>query len=218
MTRATYVSDTTDSEKELDLSIVMPALNEEKNVRAAIDSTLRAFDEFDIDGEIIVVNDGSDDRTQEIVTEAIARDDRVSAVRHESPQVIGASFWGGVGLAGVGLGAAQPVAVPDRRAALRTRRQHILRLVVPARAEVGRQKRILEALPLCVAAADAGKLRKDGLQVRYSVVIRLGREGVYAHYQGQRHLLGQRVARFSRLQKTRGKLAKQHIVARCSEG
>lgn len=96
MTRATYVSDTTNSQEKLDLSIVMPALNEEKNVRAAIDSTLRAFDDVGIDGEIIVVNDGSTDRTEAIVAEAIARDERVSVVRHERPQGIGASFWEGV--------------------------------------------------------------------------------------------------------------------------
>ena len=82
--------------EEMDLSILMPALNEEKNVREAIDATLRAFDDFGIDGEIIVVNDGSTDRTGEIVAEAIARDGRVSVVRHERARGIGASFWEGV--------------------------------------------------------------------------------------------------------------------------
>ena len=96
MTKATYVSDATDSQEELDLSIVMPALNEEKNVRAAIDTTLRAFDDCGIAGEIVVINDGSTDRTQEIVEEVMASDARVSLLRHEKPKGIGASFWEGM--------------------------------------------------------------------------------------------------------------------------
>jgi glycosyltransferase involved in cell wall biosynthesis len=78
------------------LTIIMPALNEEKNVGAAIRNTLRAFDDCAICGTIIVVNDGSTDRTGEIITEAMRQDARVSTIRHERPRGIGASFWEGV--------------------------------------------------------------------------------------------------------------------------
>jgi glycosyltransferase involved in cell wall biosynthesis len=78
------------------LTIIMPALNEEENVQDALRNTLAAFDEYQIAGEIIVVDDGSKDRTGEIVAGEIARDPRIQMVRHETPEGIGAAFWEGV--------------------------------------------------------------------------------------------------------------------------
>lgn len=78
------------------ISIIMPALNEQADVAHAVTDTLRAFDDFELDGEIIVVNDGSTDRTGEVVQAIVARDPRVRMLRHETPQGIGASFWDGV--------------------------------------------------------------------------------------------------------------------------
>ena len=74
----------------------MPALNEEKNILLAIDNTLKAFIDFDISGEIIVVNDGSTDKTQDLVETFIKKDSRVRLFSHKSPKGIGASFWEGV--------------------------------------------------------------------------------------------------------------------------
>ncbi|MEW6599723.1 MAG: glycosyltransferase family 2 protein [Nitrospirota bacterium] len=81
---------------KLGVSIIMPSLNEEQNVRAAITDTLRAMDEFEIDGEIVVINDGSTDRTGAIVKEAMAKDSRIRLISHDKPEGIGASFWDGV--------------------------------------------------------------------------------------------------------------------------
>lgn len=78
------------------LSIVMPALNEEKNIHNAINNTLRAFDDFGINGEIIVINDGSTDRTEEIIKREMEIDERVSFIKHEAPRGIGRSYWEGV--------------------------------------------------------------------------------------------------------------------------
>jgi glycosyltransferase involved in cell wall biosynthesis len=82
--------------KNMTLTVVMPALNEEKNIGLAIKNTLKALDDFNIDGEIVVVNDGSTDRTDEIVHDMMSEDSRIRILRHESPQGIGASFWEGV--------------------------------------------------------------------------------------------------------------------------
>ncbi|MFC1620761.1 glycosyltransferase family 2 protein [Candidatus Omnitrophota bacterium] len=81
------------------MSIVMPTLNEESNIRAAIERTLSAFDSFSIDGELIVINDGSTDSTSRIVSEKIKGDNRVRVINHKSPQGMGASFWDGVDMA-----------------------------------------------------------------------------------------------------------------------
>lgn len=79
-----------------EVSVVMPALNEERNVRAAIANVLAAFDDYGIRGELIVIDDGSTDRTGEIVAECARGDARVGHLRHESPRGIGACFWDGV--------------------------------------------------------------------------------------------------------------------------
>ena len=75
----------------------MPALNEEANIRDAVSSTLKAFNLFKIDGEVIVVNDGSADRTARLAEE-ISKEypGRVRVVNHDKPKGIGASFWEGV--------------------------------------------------------------------------------------------------------------------------
>lgn len=79
-----------------ELTVVMPALNEEKNILLAIDNTLKAFEEFNILGEIIVVNDGSKDKTEELVKGFTQADGRIRLISHQTPQGIGSSFWDGV--------------------------------------------------------------------------------------------------------------------------
>lgn len=80
----------------LRISIVMPSLNEENNILSAIKDTLQAFDDFNINGEIIVINDGSTDGTRRIVEEAMSSNRRIRLINHDTPLGIGASFWDGV--------------------------------------------------------------------------------------------------------------------------
>jgi len=77
----------------------MPGLNEEKNILLSINNTLNLFNELNIDGEIIVVDDGSTDRTEELVNNSLKKDNRIRLIRHRVSQGIGASFWDGVDLA-----------------------------------------------------------------------------------------------------------------------
>ena len=79
--------------------VIMPALNEEGNIESAVQNTLKAFSDFSIDGQVLVVNDGSTDGTRAKVEEMMARDPRVSLINHETPQGIGASFWEGTDVA-----------------------------------------------------------------------------------------------------------------------
>lgn len=81
------------------LSVIMPALNEEKNIEAAVLSSLRAMDDLKIQGEVIVVNDGSTDQTGPLTERLMREEGRVRMLRHEKPEGIGASFWDGVGAA-----------------------------------------------------------------------------------------------------------------------
>lgn len=80
----------------LTLTIIMPALNEADNVSSAISSALDALDEYGIEGELIVVNDGSTDETENKVLEFIEKDARIRLLTHDSPHGIGQSYWDGV--------------------------------------------------------------------------------------------------------------------------
>ena len=81
------------------VSIIMPALNEEANLAQAIRNVLVAFDDLGITGEIVVINDGSTDRTPELAQQESQRDSRVRLINHHKPGGIGAAFWNGVGQA-----------------------------------------------------------------------------------------------------------------------
>jgi dolichol-phosphate mannosyltransferase len=82
--------------KKLTLSVIMPSLNEEENIKEAICSTLSAFDFHDIDGEIIVVNDGSTDQTREIVETIFGNNHRLRLINHKKSTGVGYSFFDGV--------------------------------------------------------------------------------------------------------------------------
>lgn len=81
---------------KVSISVIVPALNEEKNISATLDSTLKAIDRLSINGEVIVIDDGSSDKTAELAADFLKRDSRVRILRHDYPRGIGASFWDGV--------------------------------------------------------------------------------------------------------------------------
>ena len=80
----------------MDITVIMPALDEEENIEAAISNTLKVFDDYEIIGEILVINDGSTDDTPGIVRRLSATDSRIHLIKHEAPMGIGASYWEGV--------------------------------------------------------------------------------------------------------------------------
>lgn len=76
--------------------MVIPALNEERNISAAVQKSLAACKKFGIDGEIIVVDDGSWDRTPVILKEIKKKHSKVSVISHKIPSGIGTAFMAGV--------------------------------------------------------------------------------------------------------------------------
>lgn len=77
------------------ISIVMPALNEEQNVLDSLGNALKCLDDYGVNGEIIVINDGSTDTTKWLVMKAMKEDRRIRLINHDTPQGIGSSFWEG---------------------------------------------------------------------------------------------------------------------------
>jgi phenylacetate-CoA ligase len=85
---------------KLSVSVIMPCLNEELNIKEAVLATLKAFDEKNIAGEIIVVDDGSTDSSPLIIKNLKRADHRVSSIRHSQSEGIGSAFIHGVKQAG----------------------------------------------------------------------------------------------------------------------
>jgi glycosyltransferase involved in cell wall biosynthesis len=77
------------------LSLVLPAYNEEANIEFVVRDALAVLPTFTSDFEIIVVNDGSQDTTREIVTRLASADDRVRPVHHSRNQGYGAALTSG---------------------------------------------------------------------------------------------------------------------------
>jgi glycosyltransferase involved in cell wall biosynthesis len=75
------------------LSIVLPAYNEAANIRRTVGAALDALAIHAIDGEVVVVDDGSRDRTAEQAVSSA--DPRVRIVRHEVNRGYGAALRSG---------------------------------------------------------------------------------------------------------------------------
>jgi glycosyltransferase involved in cell wall biosynthesis len=77
------------------LSLVLPAFNEEANIGEVVSAALVALPRFTDWFEIIVVDDGSRDRTAEIVSTIASEDSRVRLVQHGRNRGYGAALVSG---------------------------------------------------------------------------------------------------------------------------
>lgn len=81
---------------EYKLSVIMPALNEERSIRLSVMNVLDSFQRYLINGELIIVNDGSSDKTAEISEELAFNHHCISVLNHSTPLGVGVSVWDGV--------------------------------------------------------------------------------------------------------------------------
>jgi len=81
------------------LSIVFPAFNEEANIRAVVQDAYRNIRNFIPVFEIIVVNDGSKDRTGEICDRLVEEFSELRVVHHARNRGYGAALKSGIELA-----------------------------------------------------------------------------------------------------------------------
>jgi hypothetical protein len=77
------------------LTLVLPAFNEEANIDAVVQDSLATLPAYVDAYEIIVVDDGSRDRTGEIAAGLAAGDDRIRLVSHERNRGYGAALISG---------------------------------------------------------------------------------------------------------------------------
>jgi glycosyltransferase involved in cell wall biosynthesis len=85
------------------LSIVLPALDEEANIAKVVRRSLEVGDRLCTEVEVIVVDDGSRDRTAEIVRDLGQQDPRVRLVQHEVNRGYGDALKSGFAAAGKDL-------------------------------------------------------------------------------------------------------------------
>lgn len=84
------------SYKNISLSLIIPVFNEEQSVQAAIESNLYALNQQLTQFEIIVVNDGSDDSSQEIINQFIKDRSNISSIQKEKNEGIGSAIRTGI--------------------------------------------------------------------------------------------------------------------------
>ena len=66
------------------VTIIIPAKNEEKNLEAAVEKTIKSMVDSEIDFEVLVVDDGSSDNTFEIAKNLAVKDSRVVVITNHS--------------------------------------------------------------------------------------------------------------------------------------
>lgn len=73
----------------ISLTIVIPALNEEQNLKATIRRIVNALSDSGIDWEIALVNDGSTDKTGDISNDLASNEPRIKVIHHQRSMGIG---------------------------------------------------------------------------------------------------------------------------------
>jgi glycosyltransferase involved in cell wall biosynthesis len=78
------------------ISVFFPCYNEEANVAATVNKALAVLDSLGADYEVIIVNDGSADRTGLIADQLAAANPRIKAVHHPKNRGYGGAVQSGI--------------------------------------------------------------------------------------------------------------------------
>ncbi|MEW6146071.1 MAG: glycosyltransferase family 2 protein [Thermodesulfobacteriota bacterium] len=81
---------------DFSLTVVLPAHNEEGNIKNTVEKCLSYLEKNVGDYEVVVVNDGSSDRTREIVEEMSSANPCVVLVNHETNKGYGSALRSGL--------------------------------------------------------------------------------------------------------------------------
>ncbi len=82
--------------KSFSLSVFFPAYNEEANIAKSVEKATAAIQKLTQTYEIIVVNDGSKDKTGAIAEDLAKHDKHVKVIHHNPNQGYGAAVWSGI--------------------------------------------------------------------------------------------------------------------------
>ena len=82
--------------RKYNISVIVPAYNEEQTIEKAILRNIKTFRSLGIDYEIIIVDDKSIDKTGEIISNIAKREENILCIHHERNTGIGGAFKTGV--------------------------------------------------------------------------------------------------------------------------
>jgi len=77
------------------ISVFFPCYNEQDNITRVVEQALTVLEKLNADFEVIIVNDGSSDRTGQIAEEIAGQKDRVKVVHHGTNLGYGAALQSG---------------------------------------------------------------------------------------------------------------------------
>lgn len=77
------------------LSLFLPCFNEERNISRVINSALKVLPKIASQYEILIINDGSSDKTQKVVENKL--DDKVRLINHQKNMGYGMALRTGIG-------------------------------------------------------------------------------------------------------------------------
>jgi glycosyltransferase involved in cell wall biosynthesis len=78
-----------ESREDLDLTLFVPCLNEESRVISTLETIRSTLSQFELTYEVLVVDDGSTDRTSEIVSDFHRRNPAFPVFLHRNPRNLG---------------------------------------------------------------------------------------------------------------------------------
>jgi len=78
------------------LSIIAPALNEERNIVASVEALVRMLETTIPDYEILIFNDGSTDGTGRLAEQLAERFSKIIVIAHERPKGLGGCYKEGI--------------------------------------------------------------------------------------------------------------------------
>jgi glycosyltransferase involved in cell wall biosynthesis len=81
------------------ISVIVPALDEERHIEAAVAEVTKAVSARFSDWEILLFNDGSRDRTGALMDQIAARDAHVTVVHNDHPRNLGGVYKQGIRMA-----------------------------------------------------------------------------------------------------------------------
>ena len=82
--------------KKQSISVIVPAFNEELNLSDTVDSINASALDRDLELEIIIVNDGSQDNTGKVADSLACEDNRIRSLHHQKNRGLGKTYFTGV--------------------------------------------------------------------------------------------------------------------------
>jgi len=74
------------------ISLCLPAFNEEQNIKKAVNDSIKVLTSISDDWEIVIVDDGSKDKTALIANELVKEDKRIRLIQHSENRGYGAAL------------------------------------------------------------------------------------------------------------------------------